>query len=98
MDLRVLAAEATSVEMNYDFIDLVDFPQPFEDTLFEIVFDGLVVQESHFDLLAWIELRGALVEANKLRTDFLLIVFDLLELFVGEIIIRPCLLYIVDLG
>ena len=52
MDLRVLAAEATSVEMNYDFIDLVDFPQPFEDTLFEIVFDGLVVQESHFDLLA----------------------------------------------
>ena len=38
------------------------------------------------------------MEANKLRTDFLLIVFDLLELFVGEIIIRPCLLYIVDLG
>ena len=52
MDLRVLAAEATSVEMNYDFIDLVDFPQPLEDTLFEIVFDGLVVQEPHFDLLA----------------------------------------------
>ena len=96
MNLRVLATEATTVEVDDHLINLIDLPQSLQHTFFEIVFNWLVMEKPHLNLFARIKLLGALVETNKLLADLLLVIAYPLKLLVSEVVIGPCFFKIVN--
>ena len=98
MYLWVLATETASMKMNDHLIKFIHFPESLHKSFFEVIFNQLVMQKSHLDLLAWIKFWITGVESNELCIDLLLIILDFKKLLISKFIVWLSLFKIKNFG